>query len=44
VRAEVDWLVNAVRAGDPNGVLPAIDDTYFARFFDYRREDTWLAA
>ena len=43
VRVEVDSLVDAARAGDPHGVLPAIDDPYFGRFFDYHREDAWLA-
>jgi nucleoside-diphosphate-sugar epimerase len=42
VREEVDWLVQAARAGDPAGVLPAADDSYFQPFFDYAREDAWL--
>jgi nucleoside-diphosphate-sugar epimerase len=42
VREEVDWLVQAARAGDPAGVLPAADDPYFQPFFDYTREDAWL--
>jgi nucleoside-diphosphate-sugar epimerase len=42
VRAEVDWLVQAARSGDPAGVLPAPDDPYFRPFFDYAREDAWL--
>jgi len=42
VTAEVDWLVRAARSGDPAGVLPAPDDTYFRPFFDYAREDAWL--
>lgn len=42
VRAEVDWLVQAARSGDPAGVLPAPDDPYFRSFFGYAREDAWL--
>jgi hypothetical protein len=30
------------RAGDSDGVLPAADDPYFARFFDYAAEDAYL--
>ena len=42
VKAEVDWLVQAARSGDPAGVLPSPDDAYFRPFFDYAREDAWL--
>jgi hypothetical protein len=42
VEAEVDWLVQAARSGDPAGVLPSPDDAYFRSFFDYAREDAWL--
>jgi nucleoside-diphosphate-sugar epimerase len=42
VRAEVDWLVQAARAGDPARVLPSPDDPYFRSFFGYDREDAWL--
>jgi nucleoside-diphosphate-sugar epimerase len=42
VTAEVDWLVQAARSGDPAGVLPAAGDPYFRPFFDYAREDAWL--
>jgi nucleoside-diphosphate-sugar epimerase len=44
VWAEVDWLVQASKAGDPAGVLPPPDDPFFQPFFDYAREDAWLAA
>ncbi|HEY2794296.1 MAG TPA: NAD-dependent epimerase/dehydratase family protein [Micromonosporaceae bacterium] len=43
VAAELDWLVAAARAGDPDGILPPADDAYFQQFFDYAREDAWLA-
>ena len=43
VKAEVDWLVRAARSGDPAGTLPSPDDPYFLAFFDYAREDAWLA-
>jgi len=43
VRAELDWLVRAARSGDPEGVLPAPGEPGFARYFDYAREDAWLA-
>jgi nucleoside-diphosphate-sugar epimerase len=42
VKAEIDWLVKAVRSGDPAGALPPPDDPYFQPFFDYAREDAWL--
>jgi nucleoside-diphosphate-sugar epimerase len=42
VAAEVDWLAEAGRSGDPAGVLPSADDPYFKPFFDYAREDAWL--
>ena len=42
VKAAVAWLVQAARANDPAGVLPAPDDPYFRSFFDYDREDAWL--
>jgi RimJ/RimL family protein N-acetyltransferase/nucleoside-diphosphate-sugar epimerase len=43
VEAEVDWLVKAAQAGDPRCVLPPPDEPYFRPFFDYAREDAWLA-
>ena len=42
VADEVDWLFDVYRAGDRDGVLPAADDPYFARFFDYAAEDAYL--
>ena len=39
---EIDWLFDAYRAGDPDKVLPAADDPFFARFFDYAAEDAYL--
>ncbi len=42
VTPAIDWLVAAQRAGDPDGVLPRADDPYFACFFDYEQEDTWI--
>jgi len=44
VADEVDWLFDVYRAGDPDGLLPAPDDPFFARFFDYAAEDAYLAA
>jgi nucleoside-diphosphate-sugar epimerase len=32
VAEELDWLVDAVRAGDPEGVIPPPGDRYFAQF------------
>jgi nucleoside-diphosphate-sugar epimerase len=43
VAAEVDWLVAAARSGDPAAVLPRSHDPFFLPFFDYAREDAWLA-
>ncbi|MHB1817132.1 MAG: NAD-dependent epimerase/dehydratase family protein [Streptosporangiaceae bacterium] len=43
VRAEIDWLVRTARSGDPAGLLPSAGDPYFRPFFDYAREDAWLA-
>jgi len=43
VAEEVDWLFDAYRAGDPDHVLPAADDGFFAEFFDYAAEDAYLA-
>jgi nucleoside-diphosphate-sugar epimerase len=43
VKTEVDWLVQAVRSGDPAGALPSPGDPYFRPFFGYAREDAWLA-
>ena len=43
VAEEIDWLFDAHRAGDPDHVLPAADDPYFAEFFDYAAEDAYLA-
>lgn len=40
----LDRLVASSRAGDPDQVLPTPDDTYFRDYFDYDREDAWLAA
>lgn len=42
VRAEVDWLVQAARSGDPAGALPSPEGLHFRSFFDYAREDAWL--
>ncbi|HTJ69721.1 MAG TPA: NAD-dependent epimerase/dehydratase family protein [Actinospica sp.] len=42
VADEVDWLFDVFRAGDPDGILPAPDDPYFARFLDYAAEDAYL--
>jgi nucleoside-diphosphate-sugar epimerase len=42
VAEEVDWLFDVYRAGDPDGLLPAPDDPYFAGFFDYPAEDAYL--
>jgi len=44
VADEAVWLFDVHRAGDPDGVLPAADDEYFAQFFDYPAEDAYLAA
>lgn len=44
VADEVDWLFDVYRAGDPDGLLPAPDDPFFARFLDYPAEDAFLAA
>jgi len=43
VAEEIDWLVAARKAGDPRGVLPRPDDSFFARFLDYAAEDRWTA-
>lgn len=43
VAAEVDWLVAAARSGDPAAILPRPHDPFFLPFFDYAREDAWLA-
>ena len=43
VADEVDWLFDLYRAGDPDGLLPAADDPYFAGYFDYAAEDAYLA-
>jgi nucleoside-diphosphate-sugar epimerase len=43
VKAEVDWLVQAARSGNPAGALPPPEDPFFQPFFDYAREDAWLA-
>jgi nucleoside-diphosphate-sugar epimerase len=43
VKPEVDWLVKAAQANSHGGTLPAPDDPYFQPFFDYAREDAWLA-
>jgi nucleoside-diphosphate-sugar epimerase len=42
VKAEVDWLIEAARSGDPAGVLPSSENPYFQSFFNYAREDAWL--
>ena len=39
---EVDWLVDAARTGDPDGILPAADDEFFAAMLDYAAEDEYL--
>lgn len=44
VAQEIDWLVAAHDAGDPEGVLPDPGDPFFAQFLDYAAEDRWLAA
>jgi hypothetical protein len=43
VADEVDWLFDLYRAGDPDGLLPAADDGFFAGYFDYAAEDAYLA-
>ncbi len=40
---EVDWLVAAHQSSDPDGVLPAQDDPFFAPLLDYAAEDAYLA-
>jgi len=42
VTAEIDWLVRAARSGD-RASLPRADDEFFLPYFDYEREDAWLA-
>jgi len=42
VAAEIDWLVAAAR-GENDFRLPADDDPFFARYFDYAAEDAFLA-
>jgi len=42
VADEVDWLFDVYRAGDPDGLLPAADDEFFAEYFDYAAEDAYL--
>ncbi len=43
VADEVDWLVNAGRTGDPEGILPDPQDPFFLPFLDYAAEDAYLA-
>jgi hypothetical protein len=43
VTKELDWLVDAANGGAGRAMLPPEDDPYFARFFDYRSEDRYLA-
>ena len=43
VAAEIDWLVDAARTGDPAGILPQADDPFFSQFFDYAAEDAFLS-
>jgi nucleoside-diphosphate-sugar epimerase len=43
VAPEIDWLVAAAR-GENDFHLPADDDPFFARYFDYAAEDAYLAA
>ncbi|WP_218020101.1 NAD-dependent epimerase/dehydratase family protein [Nocardia anaemiae] len=43
VAAQLDWLMSAARSGDPSRILPADNDPYFRRFFDYPAEDEFLA-
>ncbi len=42
VAAEVDWLVRLASTGHPRWALPAADDPFFARLFDYAAEDRYL--
>ena len=42
VTAEIDRLMQAARSG-VSGAVPPADDPYFASFFDYDREDAWIA-
>jgi nucleoside-diphosphate-sugar epimerase len=44
VADEIDWLFDLYRAGDPDRLLPAADDGFFAQYFDYAAEDAYLAA
>lgn len=39
---QTDWLLAAHDAGDPKGVLPRPDDSFFAPYLDYDAEDRWL--
>jgi nucleoside-diphosphate-sugar epimerase len=43
VAPEIDWLAAAAR-GENDFPLPAEDDPFFARYFDYAAEDAYLAA
>ena len=43
VAPHLDALVEATRLADPNQQLPSADEHYFAAFFDFAREDTYLA-
>ncbi len=43
VQAEIDWLVRAAGSGDGADTVPSADDPFFRPFFDYEREDAWLA-
>ncbi len=44
VRDEVDWLVEMAARRGLDGVIAPDERPYFERFFDYAREDAYLAA
>jgi nucleoside-diphosphate-sugar epimerase len=44
VAKALDWLIEAARGGAGGPMLPAEDDPYFSRFFDYGVEDRHLAS
>ncbi len=41
---ELSWLVDEARGATGSPWLPAADDAFFAPFFDYAREDAFLAS
>jgi nucleoside-diphosphate-sugar epimerase len=43
VAPALDQLAAAAKNGDPEGVLPAAEDPYFAGYFDYAAEDSFIA-